>query len=138
MRKILVAFDGSDGSRKALRVGMDLARSRDAELWAVTVADQTPRYAGTVGEVQENQDIEGLDRIALEEARVLAQQSGADIKTELLKGHPAQSIVGFARDGGFDLIIVGHSGHSAVWGHFLGTTAEKISHHATCSVMVVR
>lgn len=138
MQKILVAFDGSEGSRKALSVAFDLARKRGAEVWAVTVADPTPRYAGTVGEVQEIQDVEGLDRIALEEARVLAEQAGVEVKTELLRGHPAQSIVHFARDSGFDLILVGHSGHSAVWGHILGTTAERISRHAPCSVMVVR
>jgi nucleotide-binding universal stress UspA family protein len=37
-----------------------------------------------------------------------------------------------------DLIVVGHSGHSSVWGRFLGSTAEKTGHHAPCSVLIVR
>jgi nucleotide-binding universal stress UspA family protein len=37
-----------------------------------------------------------------------------------------------------DLIVIGHSGHSGVWGLFLGTTAEKVSRHAPCSILIVR
>ncbi len=41
-----------------------------------------------------------------------------------------------ADDVAADLIVLGHSGHSAVWGRFLGTTAEKVSRHAHCSVLI--
>jgi len=43
-----------------------------------------------------------------------------------------------AQEGKFDLILVGHSGLSGVWAKFLGTTAEKVSRHAPCSVLIVR
>jgi nucleotide-binding universal stress UspA family protein len=56
----------------------------------------------------------------------------------LLRGHAAQRVVEFARKEGADLIVIGHSGHSSVWGTFLGTTADKIVRHAACSVLVVR
>jgi nucleotide-binding universal stress UspA family protein len=36
------------------------------------------------------------------------------------------------------LVVVGHTGHSGVWGRFLGTTAEKVSRHAAGSVLIVR
>jgi hypothetical protein len=39
---------------------------------------------------------------------------------------------------GADLVVIGHSGLSGVWGLFLGTTAEKVSRHAACSVRIVR
>jgi hypothetical protein len=35
-------------------------------------------------------------------------------------------------------VVIGHTGHSGVWGLFLGTTAEKVSRHAACSVLIVR
>jgi len=42
-------------------------------------------------------------------------------------------------DGGrYDLVVVGHAGHSHVWGSFMGTTAEKVSRHAPCDVLIVR
>lgn len=53
-------------------------------------------------------------------------------------GHPAQELVRAAEELGADLIVLGHSGHSAIWGTFLGTVTEKVSRHATCSVLIVR
>jgi nucleotide-binding universal stress UspA family protein len=44
--------------------------------------------------------------------------------------HPAQELVRSAEAHHADLIVVGQSGHSAVWGRSPGTTAEKISRHA--------
>ena len=43
-----------------------------------------------------------------------------------------------ADEGGYDLIIVGHSGHSELWGRLLGDTADRIADHAHCSVLVVK
>ncbi len=53
-------------------------------------------------------------------------------------GHPAQQIVQVAQEHRADLIVIGHSGHSGVWGRFLGSTAEKVSRHAACSVLLAR
>ena len=47
-------------------------------------------------------------------------------------------IVNFAKDGGYDLIIVRHSDHSELWGRLLGDTADRISDHAHCSVLIVK
>jgi len=53
-------------------------------------------------------------------------------------GHPAQELVRAAKEVGADLIVLGHSGHSAVWGPLLGAVTEKVSRHAPCSVLIVR
>jgi nucleotide-binding universal stress UspA family protein len=74
----------------------------------------------------------------LEEASSYAARRGVAIQTDIRAGHPAQEIVRAADDQGADLIVVGHSGHSGVWGRFLGGTAEKVSRHAACSVLIVR
>jgi nucleotide-binding universal stress UspA family protein len=65
-------------------------------------------------------------------------EAGVDLKTVLRPGHPAKTIIQVAKDGKFDLVLVGHSGLSGVWAAFLGTTAEKVSRHARCSVLIVR
>lgn len=44
----------------------------------------------------------------------------------------------YALEVGADLLIIGHSGHSGIWGRLLGTTADKVVDHAPCSVLVVR
>lgn len=63
---------------------------------------------------------------------------GVRLSTELHSGHPAQEILAAAHTHQADLIVMGHSGRSATWGRFLGTTAEKVSRHAECSVLIVR
>lgn len=138
-RKILLAYDGSNGAKRALAQAITLARANGAELWALAVEEHLPHFAGTVDEVLEEKEF--ADRYygeRLEEARERAAQAGVELKTALRPGHPARTIVDFARAGDFDLVVLGHSGHSEVWAMFLGTTAEKVSRHAPCSVLIVR
>ena len=55
-----------------------------------------------------------------------------------LEHRAAKVIVNFAKDGGYDLVVVGHSDHSELWGRLLGDTADRISDHAHCSVLIVK
>jgi nucleotide-binding universal stress UspA family protein len=138
-KKILVAYDGSDGAQKALEAGIELTKTYQAELWAVTVQEKLVRYGGTIDEVQEEKQAadERFGKI-VEQVRAKAREMGTEIKTLRPFGHPAQTIIEVAKEGHFDLILVGHSGLSGVWAAFLGTTAEKVSRHAPCSVLIVR
>ena len=138
-KKMLLAFDGSEGAKRALTVGINLAQIHRAELWALAVEEKLPRFSATIDEVQEEKEYAnryygGL----LEEAGRQARESGVELHTLLRPGHPAKTIVEVAQEGNFDLVIVGHTGLSEVWARFLGTTAEKVSRHAPCSVLIVR
>ena len=138
-RKILLAHDGSDGANRALAVGVDLAKIHGAELWALAVEENLPRFSGTIDEVQEEKQFanEHYGRL-LEAAKVKAKKAGIKLKTLMRPGHPAQTIISAAKEGQFDLVLVGHTGLSGVWAAFLGTTAERVSRHAPCSVLIVR
>ena len=138
-KKILVAYDSSDGAHKALDAGINLAKIHQAELSALTVQERLPRFAGTIDEVQEEKEFANQHHgKLLEAARSQAQEAGIELKTIMRPGHPAQTIVQVAKEGKFDLVLVGHTGLSGVWAAFLGTTAEKVSRHAPCSVLIVR
>ena len=138
-RKILLAYDGSEGANRALEVGIGLAKIHGAELWALAVQEKLPRFSGTIDEVQEEKQFadEQYGKL-LEAAKVKAKEAGIELKTLMRPGHPAQTIVAVAKEGKFDLVLVGHTGLSGVWAAFLGTTAEKVSRHAPCSVLIVR
>jgi nucleotide-binding universal stress UspA family protein len=138
-RKILLAYDGSEGANRALEVGIGLAKIHGAELWAVAVQEKLPRFSGTIDEVKEEKQFanEQYGKL-LEAAKVKAKEAGIELKTLMQPGHPAQTIVAAAKEGKFDLVLVGHTGLSGVWAAFLGTTAEKVSRHAPCSVLIVR
>jgi len=139
-RKVLVGFDGSEGSWNALRAAFTLARDTSgAEIVAVSVEERLPRMPEVIDELAEEKDrlnalFEGLQK----EAQDAASAAGVRLKCTTVAGHAAQAITRLAKEGGFDLVVIGHSGHSGVWGMFLGSTADKVVRHAPCSVLVVR
>lgn len=141
VRKILVGYDGSEGARRALRYGAELAREQQADLWAVAVLEDAPPYAARNGEGQDDQA--GRERtlqqiLLLEEAYQEVEQAGVQLQLTMRRGQAAQAVVAVAEEGAFDLVVIGHSGRSAVWGRFLGATADTITDRAPCSVLVVR
>jgi nucleotide-binding universal stress UspA family protein len=138
-RKILLAYDGSEGANRALEAGIELAKLHGAELMALAVQERLPRFSGTIDEVQEEKEFADQQYGALlAAAQARAEKAGVALPTLMRPGHPAQTIVQVAREGKFDLVLVGHTGLSGVWAAFLGTTAEKVSRHAPCSVLIVR
>ncbi len=52
-KRLLVAYDGSEESRKALEIALDLALKFGSEVHLLTVIDKFPRLAATVAEVQQ-------------------------------------------------------------------------------------
>ena len=138
-RRVLVPFDGSPGSIKALQRAMFLAQQHNVEITALSVDEHTARYAKGVGEVDEEEDLRRLYFEQLRrQAEALAREQGAELKIETAVGHAAQSILQFVEEHGADLIVIGHSGHSGVWGTLLGSTATRVVDRATCDVLVVR
>jgi nucleotide-binding universal stress UspA family protein len=53
-------------------------------------------------------------------------------------GHEVKSIVDFARQGGFDLLVIGYTGHSRIYDHLWGGTSQNLARMAPCSVLVVK
>ena len=137
-RKIGVGFDGSDSSRRALKEAIRLAVVDQSSLEVISV-EELPRYAGTVGEViEEQQTANDHVKKLHDEARQIASEHQLVIQAVTRIGHPAKALVDYASQAKLDLLIIGHTGHSALWGSFLGTTADKVVRHAPCSVLIVR
>jgi nucleotide-binding universal stress UspA family protein len=125
-QRVLVAYDGSDGVKKALEAAVGVAHRDRAELIGLAIEAHLPHYGATVGEVEEERRFEEQACTQLlKEASNYAAGRGMAMQADIRAGHPAQEIVRAADDQGADLIVVGHSGHSGVWGRFLGGTAEK-------------
>ena len=138
-RKILVGYDGSKGARAALERAAVIAQKFDAELTALWVREPKPRHSDLPGE------FEGEEEAAAEyfserrrEIEEIAKRYGVLIQSETQPGHAAKTILNYADKGGFDLIVVGHSDHSELWGRLLGDTADRITDHAHCSVLIVK
>jgi nucleotide-binding universal stress UspA family protein len=138
-RKMLVAYDGSEGSRRALQTAIALAKPLGAELHSISVMEHLPHYAATVGEVKEAQEeFERFFQGLTKQARDLAALQGIELETVIRPGHEVETIVTFAKEGGFDLLLIGFVGHSNIWGRIMGSTTQNISRLAPCTVMIVK
>jgi nucleotide-binding universal stress UspA family protein len=135
---VLVAIDGSEGAQRALDCAISLVERLGGSLTAVAVEGKLPAYAATAGEVDEvKEEKDQFFRRVLEGAEAAARDRGVDLKTELVPGHAAEVISHYAKAHGHDLIVIGHKGHF-LGDYLLGSTADRVAHHAHCPVMVVR
>lgn len=138
-KKILVAYDGSENAKRALRAGVELARLSRAELTSISVRESLPYFAATVGEVEEAQEhIDQFFQRITKEAKDMAGLAGVELETEVRPGHEVETIVTYAKEGGFDLLVVGFAGHSNIFGRIMGSTAGNLSRLAPCSVLIVK
>jgi nucleotide-binding universal stress UspA family protein len=138
-KHILVGLDGSPGSLRAMETAATMAAEDRATLHTLTVIDRDPRFAATVGEVdEEHMAHQAYAQQVEEQARQIAARHGVPVETLTAYGHAAQTLADNTRSGNYDLLVLGASGHSGVLTPFLGSTTDKVSRHAGCSVLIVR
>ena len=137
-KKILHGLDGSAGSLKALAEALVLARLYNAELHTVSI-EEVPHYTETIGEfIEEQEAINGTFKDAIRKAREMAAEKGITIHTHVIVGHEVKSILEFIKQRGFDLLVIGFMGHSAVYDRVMGSTCQSLVRLAPCTVFVVK
>lgn len=136
--KILHGLDGSPGSFKALEEALRLAKACGAELDTISV-EEVPQYAGAIGEIVEEQDI-ARHRFNeyVAEARKRAAAAGVEVHPHVIVGHEVKTVVEFVKAHGFDLLVIGFMGHSALYDRVMGSTCQSLVRLAPCSVLVVK
>ena len=144
LKKILVATDFSEPSDAALAYGRELARTFDAQLAVVHVADNlmTRAYGGdgfVFADPELQHDVEAaaerhLNALLCDEDRALL---GAE-PVVLTSNTPAFAIVDYASRHDVDLIVMGTHGRGAVAHLLMGSVAERVVRTAPCPVLTVR
>ena len=141
---IVVGTDGSDTAGEAVRQAVTLAKSLGAKLQIVSAyepvsdtrlreeAQQAPTDLQWM--VNPKEDVEAV----LRDAAVKAQDEGVDTETFARQGDPADAILDVAEETKADLIIVGNKGMTGARRFLLGSVPNKVSHHAPCSVLIIR
>ena len=138
-KKILVGYDGSEGAKKALRTAVDIAKHYGAELHSISVEEDLPHYAATVGEVQEAKaEKNGYFARLNEEVREIAATEDVTLHTKVIAGHEVETIVDYAKNHHFDLVVIGFMGHSKIYDRVWGSTSQNIARLVPCTVMVVK
>lgn len=119
---IVVGTDGSDTATQAVREAVDMAKAVGATLELVSAS-------AAVSEELET---------SLADAAEIARAAGVGVNTHAREGDPADAILAVAEERGADVVIVGNKGMTGAKRFLLGSVPDKISHHAPCSVMIVR
>ena len=135
-QKLLVGYDGSAESEKAVELAVSLASSMDSSILIFAVA--RPPEPSTSVEVEAVLD---NAREHYEEAftRLLAKvkEQNLEVQTATAVGHPAEQIIHRAEEDKIDLIILGRRGRSMISRMMLGSVSERVLRYAHCPVMVV-
>ncbi len=144
-KTIVVAVDGSDCAKKAVTTACALAKQSEAKL-IIVHAPQAETSAFAVGAVAgyhevltapTHDELTEAGNKVLDEAIAIAKETGCDAKTDLHIGDPVRQVLKVAKDSNADLIVTGRRGLGSVAGLFLGSTSQRIQHHATCACLTV-
>jgi nucleotide-binding universal stress UspA family protein len=141
---IVVGTDGSDTAAQAVRQAVDLAQSVGAKLELVSAYEPVPSQRLREERREAPEDIqwainprEDVDA-TLEAAATIARDAGVTVAVYPRQGDPADAILDVAEERDADLIIVGNKGMTGAKRFLLGSVPNKVSHHAPCSVLIIR
>src|SRR5215210_5366715 len=143
-RSIVVGPDGSETAGEAVRQAIELAKAVDAELNVVSAYNPVPeselrrQRQEAPPDIQYSINPRQEAEATLEKARDKVEQAGVRVRGHSREGDPADAILSVAEDQDADLIVVGNRGMTGARRFLLGSVPNKISHHAPCSVMIIR
>jgi nucleotide-binding universal stress UspA family protein len=141
---IVVGTDGSETAGEAVREAIELAKLCGSSIELVSayepVSNQRLRQESRQAPedlqwmVNPREDVEAT----LREASERVEEAGVKVQTYPREGDPADAILDVAEERHADLIVVGNKGMTGAKRFLLGSVPNKISHHAPCSVLIIR
>ena len=137
-KKILHANDGSEHAFHALAFAISLAKQNNSELHMISVEeiDYMPEF---IEEVREEAGTAARRyHTVIQRAKALAEQNKIKLHTHVVAGHPVRDIIDFAKDNGAELLVIGATGHSALYERLIGSRADRIVQLSHCPVLVVK
>jgi nucleotide-binding universal stress UspA family protein len=133
MKKILLAYDGGEPSRKALEMTVMFAKSFGAEVGVVSVVPVHPGRAPV-----DPWDDRTVHAEELLEARRLLREAGIEATLIEPGGDPARTIERVAEERDYDTIVIGSRGLGAVARALQGSVSEHVAANAHATVVVAR
>jgi len=143
-RSIVVGTDGSKTANRAVAQAVDLAKALGARLEIVCAYEPVPASrlrteittvpADVQWMVNAREDVDATLRDAAEQA----EREGVAAETHARQGDPADAILDVAEERGADLVVIGNRGMTGAKRFLLGSVPNKVSHHAPCSVLIIR
>ena len=143
-RSIVVGTDGSETATKAVRQATELARAVGARIELVSAYEPVSDARLREESIQVPADLQWMInprddvQAMLESAARGIRAAGVEVEVFALQGDPADAILDVAEERGSDLIVIGNKGMTGAKRFLLGSVPNKVSHHAPCSVLIIR
>jgi nucleotide-binding universal stress UspA family protein len=143
-KSIVVGTDGSETATQAVRQAADLARAVGAKIQLVSAYEPVSEQRLKQERRQAPEDLQWAIspredvEATLESAATVAREDGVEVEVFPRQGDPADAILDVAEEQHADLIIVGNKGMTGAKRFLLGSVPNKVSHHAPCSVLIIR
>lgn len=150
LTKILVPYDGSKHSIKALSRAMELAHNLDSQIFLFSVVSvdyiSPPGMLGLIRTRSEKESIKKWEKTVMADTEKMlkaaakkCEKNGITVSHSISKGNVANEILNFSKKKKISLIVIGSQGLHGI-GKFktLGSVSRKISEYATCPVLLVR
>jgi len=137
---IVVGTDGSDTAGIAVGQALDLAKLGGATLHVVNAYHPVNTLGAALGAIDTEAVTASLAETAATicaEPAAAAAREGVACEVHAVAGDPGDALIAVAEQVHADLLVVGNRGMSSVKRFMLGSVPNKISHHATCSVLIV-
>ena len=133
MQKLLLAYDGSEQAKRALKLAAEMARRFGAALTVLSVVPVHPGRAPI-----DPWDDSHVHAEELVEARRMLREEGIEARLVESAGNVPETIERFAEAGSFDAVIVGSRGLSLLGRALQGSVSEHVATHSSTTVVVAR
>lgn len=146
MKKLLVAYDGSEASKKAIETVLKCSNKQD-EITLLTVVPAELAESSFTKMLLPTIDLSAIVKSgsfkekAMESLNKISKQienNVSKISTMVESGDPADEILITAKKLNADIIIIGYKGYGKEGRFLLGSVTDKVVRHASMSVLVVR
>ena len=150
-KKVLIAFDGSESSKRALGYAADIASGSNAVLTVLTVVPRLyyplypedgfmPSVRSGPADYDYETRMREIYKASLDAAvaDLRKRYESLDVVPALIEGRPGNAIVEEAEKRGVDLIVIGSRGLGGVTGWILGSTSRHVAEHCTKPVLVIK
>lgn len=137
-KKILLAYDGSEHSKRAGENAIQIAKGRpETKIEIVYIVDANKA---------KNDVLSNWNAMSLEEKRKellsgvtqLADEEGITYEVKILQGEAGPSIIKYANENNFDLVILGSRGLDGIQEFVLGSVSHKVAKRVNCPVLIVK
>ena len=133
VKKIIVAYDGSPDSKKALAIAADFARDFTAKIVLVSVYDIPIVLAEETDYIWEKFNTEQVQF-----GKKYCEERGVEVYTEELQGNPVEEIIKYAKREHADMIIAGTHGLGGFARLLLGSVAHQLVTYSDITVLIVK